>query len=525
MTEQTHRILKKSVTVQAVSRDGFALKRTVEDVLRDRVIPQLGHLFDGLVSPDEWLEIDRLDIVLDNIGENELEELLPKKIAEAVQKKIDEKPRRPKPAPLTDSAGNGYGNRQENTITTVSPAEKRMDAFCHFLQYGVIPWWFETSGHADLERQVAETWGDASADALPNESGYREKLRQILSADSAVNRLSVQFSDVFFWNFRVWLFPGRPAPEPEALNSLAALQDVVRRTARPKNVRLLPAALKKNRLQHDLRGSSSGEMRQARENLLREAFLTLTDPKTIRILCEHPDLAGYFTSAGFTETRLRDTVPPAGTKKTDRQTGTETDPQNLISSENMPVSERSPSAGTENTSSENTPIPADASPHTVYIANAGLMILAPFLPDFFNRCRLLRNNRLQDSDKAVALLRYLVYGDTDYREYDVFLEKLLCGRPPGETLHVLTRLPKRDRQKADELLTDVIGHWSALKNTTVDGLREGFLQRAGKLERRYDAWHLHPEQKAHDVLLKLLPWSFGHIRFSWMHTLVKTEWI
>lgn len=56
------------------------------------------------------------------------------------------------------------------------------------------------------------------------------------------------------------------------------------------------------------------------------------------------------------------------------------------------------------------------------------------------------------------------------------------------------------------LLQTVIDYWEVLKSTSPDGLREGFLQRQGKLTRSGDRnWKLQVEQQAIDILLGSLP--------------------
>jgi hypothetical protein len=81
------------------------------------------------------------------------------------------------------------------------------------------------------------------------------------------------------------------------------------------------------------------------------------------------------------------------------------------------------------------------------------------------------------------------------------------------------------RAEATDLLESVVLHWTILKKTSVGGLREGFLQRSGRLRRAENhSWLLDVERQGHDVLLNYLPWSYGMIRLPWMERKLITQW-
>ncbi|MGB8699159.1 MAG: contractile injection system tape measure protein, partial [Thermosynechococcaceae cyanobacterium] len=68
-------------------------------------------------------------------------------------------------------------------------------------------------------------------------------------------------------------------------------------------------------------------------------------------------------------------------------------------------------------------------------------------------------------------------------------------------------------------------YWSALKSTSVAGLRTSFLQRPGLLRQTEEGWHLQVEPQTFDVLLNDLPWSIGIVKFAWMPHPIYTEWL
>ena len=90
---------------------------------------------------------------------------------------------------------------------------------------------------------------------------------------------------------------------------------------------------------------------------------------------------------------------------------------------------------------------------------------------------------------------------------------------------IIPHLPEGFKQESEALLQSVIAHWGVIKNTSLEGLRESFLQREGKLSFNNNEWYLQVEQKAFDMLLRELPWTIQMIRLPWMKHLLKTDWV
>ncbi|GAB1402882.1 hypothetical protein MASR1M74_00600 [Lentimicrobium sp.] len=160
-----------------------------------------------------------------------------------------------------------------------------------------------------------------------------------------------------------------------------------------------------------------------------------------------------------------------------------------------------------------------------YIDNAGLILLHPFLPRYFETLGIIKDKQLIHPDRALNLLHYLATGNTSSPEYELILPKILCGLPLY--LHAKSKKETSDKELEESLalLNAVINHWSALRNTSVDGLREGFLQRPGKLSHKKDGdWLLQLESRTHDILLNQLPWGFNRIQLPWMKRMLWVEW-
>ena len=163
----------------------------------------------------------------------------------------------------------------------------------------------------------------------------------------------------------------------------------------------------------------------------------------------------------------------------------------------------------------------------IYPELSGLVILHPFLPAFFETLNLTDGKRFVDEEsvhKAVALLGYLATGEKEMEEQRLVIPKLFCGMEIPEPVKKTGNILPREQEEAEKLLLTVVDHWTALKSTSVDGLRNTFLKREGKLGRTDNGWNLEIEHKTWDILLNRIPWGFSIIKFPWMKELLFVKW-
>src|SRR5262249_55986135 len=102
--------------------------------------------------------------------------------------------------------------------------------------------------------------------------------------------------------------------------------------------------------------------------------------------------------------------------------------------------------------------------------------------------------------------------------------KLLCGFGLEDPLPARIEIPEAAWAEGQELVQTVLLQWDKLKNTSPDGLREGFLQRTGKLLRRHDQLQLMMEMSAIDMLLDYLPWGLSVVKLPWIKEIIYVEW-
>ncbi|MFT4668110.1 MAG: hypothetical protein ACI9XB_005089, partial [Gammaproteobacteria bacterium] len=163
----------------------------------------------------------------------------------------------------------------------------------------------------------------------------------------------------------------------------------------------------------------------------------------------------------------------------------------------------------------------------VFVANAGMVMLWPFLPALFNNLGYIEDKIFKDRDaqeRAVHLLQYIIDGEESPPEFILFLNKVICGIPVEEPIKRFVKLTKKEKEESDSFLTTVIGRWEQMKNTSVPVFRETFLQRDGALQFKKENWYLKVEWKAMDILLTKLPWGISMIKHHWNNYIIFVEW-
>jgi hypothetical protein len=161
----------------------------------------------------------------------------------------------------------------------------------------------------------------------------------------------------------------------------------------------------------------------------------------------------------------------------------------------------------------------------LYIDHAGLVLLHPFLPQFFESLNVIAGDKLLQPDRALCLLHFLVTGQVFAPEYELILPKILCNIPLETPVEANVELKIAELEEAEALLEAVIRHWKALRNTSIDGLRETFLVRPGKVSLHDNGdWLLQVESITFDILMNQLPWGIGMIKLPWMDKMLWVEW-
>ena len=169
----------------------------------------------------------------------------------------------------------------------------------------------------------------------------------------------------------------------------------------------------------------------------------------------------------------------------------------------------------------------DAITQRIYIANAGIVIVGPYLPRLFSMLELTNKGSfttLSSAYRAVHLIQYIVTQSTVTPEPMLVLNKILCGLPVSAPIPLEIDLRAQEQAAIEDMLTAIIAHWKAIGRTSIAGLRESFLQREGRLVFTDDAWRLRVESKSFDMLIDRLPWGYTMVKYSWMKRVLHVDW-
>ncbi len=111
------------------------------------------------------------------------------------------------------------------------------------------------------------------------------------------------------------------------------------------------------------------------------------------------------------------------------------------------------------------------------------MLLNPFLPHYFEKTGLTKDKQFINeaaANRAVYLLACTASGNISAEDHELPLCKLLCGLPIDKVLAPVN-ITDEEIRESNAMLYAAITHWEALKNTSIDALREAFLLREEKL--------------------------------------------
>ena len=161
------------------------------------------------------------------------------------------------------------------------------------------------------------------------------------------------------------------------------------------------------------------------------------------------------------------------------------------------------------------------------VQNAGLVILWPFLGSFFDHLGLLEERQFKDlaaRQRATGLLQILATGEPIFAEYQLPLNKLLCGLDVQQVFDFGPPARKVELRECKSLLKAVIAQAPILNNMSVDGFRGSFLVRPGLLSTRDGHWLLRVEHQTYDIVLERFPWSWQWVKLPWMETPLRVEW-
>lgn len=510
MAGSAHLVGIASVEVDVAAVDGLRFQGEVADWVHGRLLPEIESVLDAFPETGGRVVLDRLDLVLEAGSLGDWQDRAVSGVRAALADALRRK--------LTDIGGAG--------AATVTHAEAVARALAHYLEHGALPWNWRVADTGELRERLEAWLGDPTPGAFP--SRVLSRIAPSLRTAAARRRFLSLPGGI----------PGRILHavfgiQPSRLDRWA--RDLARwrsqrfgkstvssfRAIRMED--LLEALLDELAMRPD--ATESDQERAVARAVVRDAGSSS--------VADVPMGNEEYESIAFRSVRASMEIPSAIAVSDDTVADVEVGDRG----EQPPSNEPRPGApvaprreGHARTAEQNRD-QARIAEEGFHVSNSGLILLGPYLPMLFERVGLKLSPSEPESPTpaalsvAMVLLHFLATGRDDPAEFELVLPKVLCGQLPQDSFEGPVALDPAARAEADQLLDSVLAHWGALKDSSIDGLREGFLVREGKLSLRDGIWRLQVEQKPWDMLLEQLPWSLQFTKFPWMPNPLKTEWM
>ncbi|MEL6672944.1 MAG: contractile injection system tape measure protein [Bacteroidota bacterium] len=536
MMENRHIISRQTLDISLpAAEEGYTMQNRISQQFQDRVGPALEALLDQLVPAHQYLTLDQLEL---NLGTLEAETLF---TDEVIQKLLDQ---------LKEKIQHILAEPSQYKAHLTSPMNHGFNSWLKYVQRGWISW---AQGHPPVQ------WETHVLQTLRKDAATRQLFQRYLQRKpDRLTWLIKEYKETFL----AALLAIYTQTEPHKLALLASeLPELLTRQPHLKPSRRQALRQTPPRL---------WGWQQLFQETARSSLQTLSLEKLAKTILEQALLPENRNrksalSATFTQTfptlsalwkdrlpsYLEDPFEPEGTLAW-RDTGpnvphpghlpTKTGDPNSPSSEGeqaQPLfaadgAEKNgiSSDGEKNSLQEGeTPNPQDGLPDSVdtplWVPHGGIVLLHVFLTRFFENLGWVDQQEFvnpESQQKAVLMLHYLSTGQQEAPAYHLPLCKILCGFPLTMPLGEAPGWEESVWEEAAQLLEVAIQHWGALGEVSPDSLREGFLQRPGKLVKQEKRWHLTLEQKTIDVLLDKLPWGIGMIKLPWMKEILTVDW-
>ncbi|UCV27911.1 contractile injection system tape measure protein [Ferribacterium limneticum] len=487
----THRIRRQRWQVRTASpADAFAVRTALRQENELSLLPALESAFAALDNGEREIHLPRLELAIRISSPERLAEELPARLAEAARQALAEaveaSPSGPAAIPRSLTPG---------------------DRLRRYLGSGQVDWFDADREQSELQQQLAEearqwsaspaaAWPCLMADLPAGGEARADAFFRFLQLLDVADRLR-------WWDFAARLAEAHDGESPARLGMLRQMA-----ATRPADHALRLQALGLLALSADS-ARSSGH----RSECLRVAQTCAGQLETFAVVDRKNWLKIESWLGGESGLPTLDPDTSGRSTATNELSQPAPDAGRFEKSANFSV-DREQALG-------------------LPLRSAGLILLHPYLPRLFAALGWISASHPPGEPfpwarlpHAAALLNWLATGRDEPFEFELGTAKLLLGLPPDTPLPVAAGLiGDAEREEGEALLGAVVQHWSALGQTSIDGLRVAFLQRGGLLYPAPDGWLLRPQGETFDLLLDRLPWGLSIIRLPWMPGCLHTEWL
>ncbi|MFT5821026.1 MAG: hypothetical protein ACI8ZM_002275 [Crocinitomix sp.] len=510
----------KGLSVQQV-------RNSMLDSLNGHLKTELNHVMDELCGEGQIVRIDRLELDLGKISPDNLKaglvEELRSELKKAIISQYGDDIRQTHAQDQSASEG-GVELTTEIRLENAVPADRTLNSFLSFLETGTFPWWSTLHNMDEIKAYVAEDLFPQKSKNPTYQAQAINKVLQIVTTNKrARKRFCQHFQAKEFNQIITQWFGSKSKHYIEVMQwSLLIFKTILREQETTLASYLRLAIM--NQLLAVQKETSQKSVEEIIPSFIK-AFLNISKPS--------------FSSRQIT-TLKKLTLNQEKVKQLKKALN-KRNQQELISvvideiqihQKHIPKETNAASAKKQvKKKAERRKETTDEEPELfetgAEFGYAGAVILWPMLTTFFKNRNLIEGKNFKDEaarNMALQLLNYLVSGYDEIPEFEMPLNKILCGIPIQEVIIFDSELTEDDKAEANTLLEHVIANWSVLKNTSPRGLRDGFICRKGELIELEENWQLTVEQKGIDIIMNKLPWGYSMIKLSWMDKILQVQW-
>lgn len=491
MIDDQHIIQKQILEFEFPKEEmGLDWQQSASDLYYRKILPRLEEVFSQYGSGDHFIRIDRLDIDLGELEMNSWETQLLERLSTKAKEALNE-----------------IATYKENASVEVQPQHHTVwETFLFFLERGYFPWWqAEGQSVKAWERVLLETFDSQ----WPN-------LKQLLQKNTnTAERMVYHCSKEWVARCLIQLEKEVPEKAKSLWKVIKRLDPGLRSANAEKRTRILQIVclLQGGAIEKTAQYWISTFEEDKRKVILEEIedISSETRHKSHHVIFKNikENLLTIAKKSSITSESPMQSFGALSKDENVHANGPDFQKQLLNGLVSEPKSVNS------------------LEEEVIYIQNAGLILLHPFLPAYFRELGLVEKGQFKGKEaqkRAILLLHFAGYGNHKPEENLLVFNKLLCGLNIEETVNPDLQLLVSEVEETEKLLHSVINNWSILGNTSIESLRHSFILRLGKLSNRGDNWHLVVESSSKDILLQKLPWGIAKVKLPWNSHLLSLNW-
>ncbi len=484
LSPQLHKIKRQVIELRIASEaEAAPLQAEMRDIQQRQLLPLIDRYCSELADPERIYRIDTLEIDLGHVDAANLRDDFSARVA----------------APLRKALAAEIEQAEQRAGGDGLAAQSSLELFEFFVRTGSLPWWADTS-RPQLLDEVLQRLLESAPGPLAR------SMRTLSDADGDLKRLVLHYPDALLTRLVLVMVPSLGGTLPDFFTELLdLLQGTKDCAARPQARARTSVWMVILHTACRARAPHAEPVRFWREAVLQLAadsgvtYAALASGLYQSVQARGACVGGPLGAVA--EHLYRDIAEPP----------------------RVAPGEARPSRPSE-------PVPVDLSfsdADVLYLNNAGLVLLWPFLQNFFKHLGLVEEKQFIDEaamQRGVGLLQYIAGADESPAEPLLPLNKVLCGMAPEAVFDFGAEITEQEMQECNDLLTAVIQQAPILHEMSLAGFRASFLLRKGQLGTRDGHWLLRVERETHDIVLDRFPWGVHIVKLPWMAAMMQVEW-